>query len=1822
MTFRSGKSQIAVSVLMAGVALWVMPIGRAQASECQTSVASVTTGPTDLPASGTPLPGGGNCAVGEYWTEGAASVPDPGATPGVFNDNKLGAVVVTDGETVNLGSDAGTYFDPGLVGVTYDSLGTYFANGQFVTGDPNAARVELGARSETLLVPDPETGGTLTISTYNTGNIDETNWADSTRYADYYHVKDRQYIDARLGHVDETGGTLNVDIGNSDLNSPMDQPQKIRMAAKGSTLTYADGTSNAATVNWQSRNLILMEAATAPTDFTQNITLRVATFGGTFTDALGVEHSVTDEASLQAYNDYLRTEMNAGNLVPVDGARDPIVNPTIADYQALYDSEFAKAISFSDEAMAYNISADDLNDRVFDAVGPNIVIHADGANATGTITSTGQIDHRLNNGSAAVLATNGGTITNDGALSGHYTSMRIDGTGTGATSGANNGVVSAGYFQGENWDTSQAGGYPEFHAYVEGYAVEAFGDNASFDNNGVINVAGWTWTELQNGQPSPENFGIKLSDGAEATNTGQINVGVNNNFTSGSVSGAIVDGGTFTSTGGITIGQSAQYALGDPTVDVANAGAQYGIRATAGNGPSVARNDGTITIRAGVGNATAMVTSATEAGSELVNSGTIDILGTHGGRNVGMYAYNNGDGTDSRVVNEGTINLDGANGIALFVQSVGSSNAHGAISNTGTVNVAGGLSPTTGARNYGVWAEGINAEADIDGAINLTGNRAVGVHARAGAEVNLSAGNTVNFSGGTNQIGYFVHGAGSTINTNATSLDVSTDNSVLFRIENGASFDGTNEDGDPISMTASGAGSTAIQGTGANVNINLGTGNVVVVSGDGATAVRIDGGAVGTIDANADIQLTGPNSIAGQVDGRKHNINDTYGDPAQTSTLTNDADIASAAGSAVGLVTQWGGTLENNGLIDLDGADSTGVIARSGGVLNNDADIEIADGTGILVEGGGPWRTDVSNTANIVVTDGVAGIHVRNGGDLDGSGIGGTISANGSAHGVLVGTDAAGVSLGVVDITTEAAGTGNGIENAGELEGIAFAGTTINMHGTGAGVRTGVSTTEDSTVTVNANGAGSVGYAFELADGSATAKDLDIGSGYDIHVTGTGAHGLTINTTGTAATAATIDVDADGGSAIHILGAAETINTGVLTSQSTEAVVDLSAAAGGTVFTNAGSIIASAFNAIAVTGSSGDDVVNLEDEDVTGVVAMGDGTDIVNWTGGTLDGSIEMGAGDNDALTLNGVNLATLYHADGGAGAGDTLTLQNLTHSGGSFDSFADDDLVRGLNVGSDWETINLINAIFTLTDDLVFGDNLDIGSTSTLFAGNGLNPVLGDAVSVVNNSGVLALTNGAADTSVVDVVTVLGDYAGLGASEVWLNTYLGTDTSPTDLLVVNGDTSGSSRLRIARDADSPGARTTGDGIMVVDVGGDSSGVFTSPKLFAGAYEYNLFQGGLADPDDGNWYLRSDISTGTQTIEAFSSALLGFSHITIGTLQQRTGNRQWAAHDDCGNDPWLRSRESEEERHRRETCRRERSSGFTDAAFGDPIVGGGVWARVVGHFAKAAPETGTGYEQDIWFGQVGAEGVVIDRDSGVLVLGVMGTYGTQKVDVAVTASPVDGSRRSGSVDTDALGIGANLTWLGSRGLYIDAVGQYTWQDSDLSSSDFGAIVEGARSDAYALSLELGQKFEARPGLVFVPQGQIIYSNLSVEDFTMGNPDSEVPNSAAVRATGGESLLGRLGVRVETVSATQDARRYQAYGIANLLYEFMGDTETTVGGERFSQEPRKFWGEVGLGGTYEFSERASLYGEARYAAAFESAGDNHYWAANLGLRVNW
>ncbi len=124
-----------------------------------------------------------------------------------------------------------------------------------------------------------------------------------------------------------------------------------------------------------------------------------------------------------------------------------------------------------------------------------------------------------------------------------------------------------------------------------------------------------------------------------------------------------------------------------------------------------------------------------------------------------------------------------------------------------------------------------------------------------------------------------------------------------------------------------------------------------------------------------------------------------------------------------------------------------------------------------------------------------------------------------------------------------------------------------------------------------------------------------------------------------------------------------------------------------------------------------------------------------------------------------------------------------------------------------------------------------------------------------LGNSGTVAFHN--ADTPVSTTLTVAGDYVGNGGT-LLMNTALGDDTSATDKLVVEGNTSGNSFVQV-RNAGGAGAATD-NGIELIHVGGTSDGVFElQGRAVAGLYDYQLQQGGRNTPADGNWYLRSEV---------------------------------------------------------------------------------------------------------------------------------------------------------------------------------------------------------------------------------------------------------------------------------------------------------------------------------------------------------------------------
>lgn len=121
-------------------------------------------------------------------------------------------------------------------------------------------------------------------------------------------------------------------------------------------------------------------------------------------------------------------------------------------------------------------------------------------------------------------------------------------------------------------------------------------------------------------------------------------------------------------------------------------------------------------------------------------------------------------------------------------------------------------------------------------------------------------------------------------------------------------------------------------------------------------------------------------------------------------------------------------------------------------------------------------------------------------------------------------------------------------------------------------------------------------------------------------------------------------------------------------------------------------------------------------------------------------------------------------------------------------------------------------------------------------------------AILNIANAGTVTL--GSANTK--DILTTTYDYKGYGGT-LNLNAALGGNNSATQKLIVNRSTSGTSALNI-RNLGGTGAQTTGNGILVVQVGWESNGQFTLPApgyIQAGAYRYTLHKVGR------NWYLQS-----------------------------------------------------------------------------------------------------------------------------------------------------------------------------------------------------------------------------------------------------------------------------------------------------------------------------------------------------------------------------
>lgn len=104
----------------------------------------------------------------------------------------------------------------------------------------------------------------------------------------------------------------------------------------------------------------------------------------------------------------------------------------------------------------------------------------------------------------------------------------------------------------------------------------------------------------------------------------------------------------------------------------------------------------------------------------------------------------------------------------------------------------------------------------------------------------------------------------------------------------------------------------------------------------------------------------------------------------------------------------------------------------------------------------------------------------------------------------------------------------------------------------------------------------------------------------------------------------------------------------------------------------------------------------------------------------------------------------------------------------------------------------------------------------------------------------------------------VAGDLDTRGANLIFSGALAG-DSSPVDFLHVHGNTSGDATVQV-RNAHGAGALTS-NGIQIIQVDGRSDAEYVlGGRAVAGGYDYFLYKGGVTSPDDGGWYLRSELA--------------------------------------------------------------------------------------------------------------------------------------------------------------------------------------------------------------------------------------------------------------------------------------------------------------------------------------------------------------------------
>ena len=761
------------------------------------------------------------------------------------------------------------------------------------------------------------------------------------------------------------------------------------------------------------------------------------------------------------------------------------------------------------------------------------------------------------------------------------------------------------------------------------------------------------------------------------------------------------------------------------------------------------------------------------------------------------------------------------------------------------------------------------------------------------------------------------------------------------------------------------------------------------------------------------------------------------------------------------------------------------------------------------------------------------------------------------------------------------------------------------------------------------------------------------------------------------------------------------LGIGTLTIQNGGSAQDGASSGGGSVGQSAGSI-----GTVTVTGP-GSGWINGPQGGLniggfgTGTLTIANGGSVIDIT--PLVTNIGNGSGSRGIVTvtgagslwsdITGINIGTsgtgtLTIADGGvviaptvviaanagavgslnigAAAGDpaaapgTLTASSLAFGNGigtiNFNHTSTDYVFAPAISGNG--TVNVLAGITTLTAANSYSGATNVeGGTLRAGAQNTFSP---NSATMVGSGGTLDL-NGFSQTltsltnaGLVSMGTATApgtlltttSYIGTGGT-IRLNTFLGADGSPSDKLVVSGGSAtGNSFLHIIN-AGGPGAETVANGIAVVQA---SNGGTTVPGAFAlagevrgGAFDYDLFRGGLSGSNPNDWFLRSTFVIGppepiepplppilpidppTGPLPPGVYPIIGPEIATYGVVQpiarQLGMTTLGTLHDRIG--------DTLPNANTGTPCTSDGDTRDTNASktFAKPqpdCLYAGWWGRVLGqqidnHYTAFADPRASGqllgFQSgiDLWRG----ESIAGHRDAA----GIYFAYANAGVDVSglVTNAAVSGYAlsKTGSLNLDAWSGGAYWTHYGPGDWYLDAVAQVT-RYGGVASTQFASFAP--TGVGFLTSLEAGYPISLPrlgPGFVLEPEAQIVWQRVSFDDANDGLGE------VALGTTSGAS--GRIGLRGRWTIVSDSGQVWQPYVRADLWRDWGAQATTIFSGADLvpllEQATRL---QLGGGVSVRMNANTSVYANADYqfAVGNTDGGQRDGIRGAIGVRYTW